>query len=230
MTAALQPVDKVDEQLSREGEALIAAANALQVADDATEQEAADFRGAIQASIAGVEKFFKSMKSKAYDAWKEVCGKEKAQLDPRQSALDTINKKLGAYRIEKERVAAAERRRLEEAARKLEEDQRLEEAAAAENAGDHQTAHEIIERPVQIAPPPVAITKPKGVSYRSVWKHQVVSLIKLIVYVAAHPELANWLKANETAIRAAVTSQKSGFNVPGVRVWEEKELATNNRR
>jgi hypothetical protein len=229
MTVLAIAPPEAEQQLTHEGGNLIAAAEALQVTNDAEEQAAFDFRNSIKNSSATVVEYFSKMKSDAHKAWKTICGKENAELEPRTRAEQIINRKLSAYRAEKEQRALEERRQREEAARKLAEDQQLAEAAAAEAAGDHQTAEEIISAPIRVAPPEVAISKPVGGSYRGVWNFEITSLQQLVTYIAANPALLNLLKPNETAIRSLVIAQKDGFNIPGVRAWETKSPATARR-
>ena len=82
---------------------------------------------------------------------------------------------------------------------------------------------------MRVAPPTVTVAKPQGLTYRKVWKFEITSVAALIKHVASNPSLANLLTPNTTAIRSLVTGQKTGFNVPGVRVWEENEPAQTRR-
>lgn len=164
-----------------------------------------------------------------HDGHKAEIAEKKRHDDPLASAEQMRRVALSRYRTEQERRALEQRRADEEAARKLEEEQRLLEVGAALAAGDEGAAEEIIQRPINPPPPIVPIAKAAGVSFREVWDFEVTSLHELEKHCAAHPEDANLCKPNDAAIRAKLTSQKTGFKVPGIRVWSNKNVAATRR-
>jgi hypothetical protein len=220
-----------DQQLRAEGELLIADANALAITDDTSNETAADFAKSINKSIAGVESYFKGLIEPVRAGLQALYDRRKLHLEPRESALQIVKGKLGEYRQLQERAAAEEARKREEAARRVEEEIRGEEFDAAVAAGDEVAAQQIIERPVMVPPPVIAVQKPKGLSFRETWAFEVTSVLDLAKFVIAHPEYANVLSANATAIRQLVNAQKQAcaLHGHGVRIYSEKQVATSRR-
>lgn len=205
-------------------------ARALVIDNDEAEQRAADLLGEVKVLRGEINDTFDPISQKQYAAWKETLAQKKRHDEPLDEAERIIKRSLGGYRTEKENRALAQRREDEERRRRMEEDLRIAEAAAAEDAGDHQAAEELISAPIHVAPPAQEIAKPSGVTYRETWSFEITSLLALVQHCAANPQDLNLLTPNTTAIRQLVTARKAGFSVPGVRVWMEKTAAAAKRR
>jgi hypothetical protein len=199
----------------------------IETDDDAT--KAAELLNDVKKLRGEVDASFNPIITKAHEAHKEALAQKKRHSDPLDEAERVLKATLNVFRQQQERKALEERRRLEEAARKLEEEQRLAEVDAALAADDEVAAEEIIQRPMQVAAPKVAAFKPAGVTYREKWTFEVTSLTELVKHCAAHPEDINLLAPNTTAIRALVLARKKSFTVPGLRAWDEGNVAASRR-
>ncbi|MGH9390686.1 MAG: hypothetical protein ACRD1Z_13805 [Vicinamibacteria bacterium] len=144
-------------------------------------------------------------------------------LTPYEQAKAALNMRMTAYESEARRKAEEEQRRLEALARKAEEDRLLAEAQAAEEAGDHDAAEEIVSQPVVAAAVTVApkIAEIQGVSSHFSYKAEVDNLLELARHVVAHPEDLNMIEPNSVAINGRARSQRDGFKLPGCRLVKE---------
>lgn len=130
-----------------------------------------------------------------------------------------IKRKLGAYHEEQQRIAAAEQAKADERARK--EREKLEQrAAAAEASGKVEKAAALQTQAATVVAPVIVREAPKvaGVQMRDAWKFQVVD-----------PNLVprEYLVVDETKIRKVVAALKQDTNIPGVRVYSEKQIASS---
>ena len=89
----------------------------------------------------------------------------------------------------------------------------------AESRGDSAKAEQFQERAAVVVAPTVAAPalKVQGESTREVWKFEVTD-----------PTLVPrpYLVVDESAIRKVVQALKGGTDIPGVRVYSEKQLAS----
>lgn len=168
-----------------------------------------------------------------------------------EQAEKIIKGKMIAYTTEQERIAAEERRKAE-AAIKAEQDRIARETAEREAAaqaeaekllaeGNAEAAAEVqaaaamesasMAVAAQVMTAPVAapaVAKVSGVSMRGVWKAEVNDKAALIAYVAANPQFHNVLEVNTSALNQMAKAMKDAMQMPGVRVYEEKSLASRS--
>lgn len=171
--------------------------------------------------------------------------KGEAILKRKMLAWDQAQARIAAEaRRKAEEAAALERQRLadEAAARQKEADAQARAAVAAQEAGDAHaasiaqaaaqraaaeaqtistTAQMVVAAPVATAAP----TKVKGISTSTKLDFEVIDLHRLIVHVAAHPELVNLLAADSVKLRAYVKGLGTACQLPGVRVFEDQVMA-----
>jgi hypothetical protein len=232
MSAALQLVQPDTAELEAEGSALVLRAQSLEITDDESYTAAVQFMNDCVTRRRVIADKFAKPKRDAHAAHKSICALEAELLLVVDKAEREAKRRLAAYKLEQERRAEEERRRLEAEARRIEEERILAEAQEAQDAGEVDEAEAIISEP--IAPPPVRVAPPvpkiAGVSFRESWQFEVTSLMDLVRHVAAHPEDANLLQANTSAIRSLVISRKSLCKIPGVRVWNEQAVASRGPR
>ena len=69
-------------------------------------------------------------------------------------------------------------------------------------------------------------TSVKGISTKTLWKAEVADKLALIKYVANNPQYINLLEGNTTAINSLAKSLKGAMQVDGIRVYEEKIMAS----
>jgi hypothetical protein len=231
MSAALQLVEPDTTELQAESSALIHEAQSLAIVDDATFSAAAEFMNGCAALRKKIVSAFADPKKKADEAHKSICALERTQLEPVAVAEAIAKKRISEYRAAQEQRAAEERRRLEAIAKKQEEDRRLQEALDAEADGDSAAAEEIIAAPIVTPPVRVAPPTPKAaVSFREVWKWDLEGFHDLVKHCAAHPEDLCYLSINTVNVNRDVTTRKSAFNKPGIRVYSEKVVAAGGSR
>ncbi|KJU83916.1 hypothetical protein MBAV_003883 [Candidatus Magnetobacterium bavaricum] len=165
-----------------------------------------------------IKDMFGSFKKKADEAHKDIVRKESAQLTPLQAAEGVIKGKMTAYLKAEEVKRTVLQARLEAEANKQHDDLCLQEAVALEKAGNVDAAMAILDAPGHTPAPLVVSNIPKvtGVSEREVWKFEVVDASKV-------PE--QYKTVDEKKIGAIVRALKGITDIPGVRVWSEKQVA-----
>lgn len=165
-----------------------------------------------------IEGFFQPMKERANQTHKEICKKEREQLDPIETSLRHLNAKMNKY--DQEQQAAARRLKLEEEARlrKEQEDRRVREAAALETAGKAQLAERVLNAPqaaIVVPEAPKADLNVNGTRTRTNWRYRVVD-----------PTLVprEYLVPCDKQIAARVKSSNGTCVIPGVEVYSEKSF------
>jgi hypothetical protein len=208
------------------------------ITDQVTYTAACELLKGIKALRGRIGETFDPHIARAFAAHRALCKEKQDAEAPLTEAEGILKRALVAWDDEQERLRRLEQERLREQARLEEEQRRLEEAAALElEAGRtedpalREEAAQLLATPV---PTPTVIatrTTPRvaGISFRETWSANVVNVKALITYVAAHPECANYLTPNLTALNAAVRAQREGFRVPGVEAVRSKGAAVGNR-
>lgn len=200
-------------------------ARQLVIIDDDTYANAAETLKAIKALRAEVDATFDPIVSTAFKAHRTACDQKRKAETPLSNAERIIKDAMVAFDDERQRQRRAEMRRLEEVERVRLEDEQLALAASMELEaklyGDdvlQQQAEELISQPVVpvVAPAPRATPAVSGISYREVWKFEVVN-------PAVVPR--QFLVVNESAIRGVVNGLKGATNIPGVRVYKERVVS-----
>lgn len=129
-------------------------------------------------------------------------------------------KKAAAIRAQAEAAAAAERKRLEQ------------EASQAAASGDAVTAA-VLEATAQVVTAPVpattGTTKVSGISTRTSWNAEVVSLIDLVKFVAANPDNIGLIEANQKALNGMAKALKENMHIPGVKSVSTESIAARSR-
>jgi hypothetical protein len=226
--------------LESSGAALMARAEAIQVIDQASLEEAAGFAQLVKAYLAEVEAFMGPVVAAAHAAHKTAVARRDGLKAHAVKAEALIKGRISGYvreqdrlrreaeerarrereeaeRRERERVAAETARRIRE-----EEEWRLSEAADAEARGDARAAEQIIAAPVVVDPvtarpvftPPVYVPpapKVAGVTVSEDWTFEVVD-------EGAVPR--DYLVVDRVAIGKVVRALKGRTSIPGIRVWD----------
>ena len=134
----------------------------------------------------------------------------------------TVTKnQIRVYQDRLERERRAEEQRLRELAEK--ERRELEALSqVAEEEGLEETAEELRREADSIAAPivPSRVQRTEGLAMREEWRFEIVDASKL-------PR--QFLIPNEQAIRAHVKSMKGQAQIPGVRIWSDKQPVANGR-
>lgn len=132
-------------------------------------------------------------------------------------AESLIKRAMIGYSDEQDRIRREEQRKADEAARR-EQEKLQDRAAKAAAAGKVEKAAELETRAATVVAPVINREPPKvaGVSDRLNWKFEVTD-------PAALPR--EYTMPDEKKIGAIVRAMKGDTNIPGVRVWSEKNIA-----
>ena len=224
---------KAVEEVEQRALTLPEKATHIQIMDAETFKEAAEFTLTLRAVKKEIDNTFDPIVKKAHEAHKEAVAQKKKVMEPVEQAQKIIDRKIGDFHAEQERIRKAEEDRLrkeaEEQARKEEEERRIEEAARLEQEGDSEMAEMILESP--IAPPVVVIPtvqtqapKVEGLSVTKLYKAEVFSLPQLVQAVAQGRAPIGLLEVNQTALNGMARALKEAFSVPGCRVVVESSV------
>src|SRR5574343_361117 len=147
-----------------------------------------------------INETFDPIVEKAHAAHKEALAQKKKHSDPVAQAKKIIGSKVAAFESEQQRIRLEKERIAREEARKVQEEQRLAEALLLQDAGMTEEAESVLttERPLEIQKTEEA-PKIEGLSFRENWCFEVVDVNQI-------PR--EFLIVNEKAIGAVVRSKK----------------------
>ncbi len=213
MTTGTEDLDLVEE----EGLALIATAESIQVRDQATFTQAADFLRAVKQHLKRIGEVLDPIIQAAHQAHKTATEQRRKLEAGPKAAEDTIKRSMGNYEAAQRREKAlSEARAAQEAAILAEPHAKAAEAAIQ--------AGRPVPPPVPIVVPAVQVEVPKadGVSFRDHWTWVVTDKVALIAAVAAGKLAPDVLDVNSRVMGDMVRSMKGRFDVPGVKVTLER--------
>ena len=174
-------------------------------------------------------------KRKAEAARKALVDEKDRMEAPLVEAETVLKRSLLTWEAAEEERRRAEERRLQAEAQARAEQATLEAAAAMEleaqatgDAGLQQEAEDILAQPIEAPVVSVASSVPKvqGVTYRSTWKaHDVIDVKALAGAVAAGSVPPGFLTPNLTAINQFARATQGAQAVPGVRFYEDRQIA-----
>ena len=175
-----------------------------------------------------VEEYWAEPKKSAHKAWKDICAKEKAFLEPLSKAEKTIKDKMGQYQREQEAKERAireelERRQREEAERLLREAEEKEAAGDILGADLAMAQAELMEQSAPVA----AIQQPNaaGVSSRKVWKARVTDESQVPVEVAG----ITIRPVDLSALNNLAKATKGKAKIAGVEFYEDYIMSARGR-
>lgn len=150
---------------------------------------------------------------------------EQARLDAerRQREAEARQREEEARRLEEEARAAAAAGEADKA-QELQQQAQEQAHAASDAASDAQAlaqTAEVITMPVTTAP----AQKVAGISTSKTVDFEVTDLLALVKHVAAHPELISLLNFDSVKLRNQVRATGLNTNLPGVRVFEKKNIS-----
>ncbi len=207
-------------------------AQAIQIVDQDTYDRAAEKFLAAAAMEKQIKDYHAPLKQKAHDAHKAICNAENGLLKPVQEAKQILSRLIGAWDDEQERLRKQEQARLEAEARKRADEEALAAAVEIEELGaSEEEVETVLSSPVNTMKVQAAPTyrRAAGVGVTKYWSAELVSLSLLVKAAAENPAYLPYLQANMTALNAAARSQKSLFNVPGVKATDEPRAGSRGR-
>lgn len=207
--------DKVlmpDEKLDKRSEAMLDRANAF-VCKTPEDYKAGDLAvSECAALVKRIKEIHNPICDATNKAHKAATGARKKLIDPIAAASKIIDTRLGNFKMAYDRKIAAEKKALEDKARKEQEEAALAQAAELEAEG---APAEIVEAVLETANEPAAAMKPETPTLSSNnsrtpdWDIEIIDK-KLV------PDY--YKTVNEGTIRADVKSRKGNIKIPGVRI------------
>lgn len=205
------------QELQNETQSIVALAGtyAVTTAEDYT--SAADDLKRVKGALARLEKIRKSMTQPLDVAKRAIMDFFREPEDKLARAENSIKRAMIGYQNEQDRIRREQQARADAEARK--EQERLQaRAAKAAGSGKVEKAVALEQQAAAVVAPVISTAPPKviGVQTKSVWKFHV-----------ENPELVprEYLVVDETKIRKVVGALKGDTKIPGVRVWEDKQIA-----
>lgn len=186
-----------------------------------TNQESYNQAAGLLISIATLKKeivdHHKPIKDTAFAAHKAAVAAEKRLLDPLVEAETFIKRGLGAFVQEQERLRLEAQRKADEEARRIEEEARLKLAVQAEELGAaEETVQEIVNTPMPMQRPVVVPAfQPAagiGASRKPVYKWRVIDEKKI-------PR--EFLMIDPVKVNGIVRAMGSATNIAGIQVYED---------
>jgi len=152
--------DKVIQRFETQGEQLIVNARAVQIIDEATREDAANFSANTRKAIKAIKEEFRPDIDTANRLHKDLLSRMKRLTKPFEDAKGIVDSKIQQDFLERERKRKAEEREAwlrDEAERKRQEESRLADVEDAIERGDMEEAETILDSEVVVAAPvPVA--------------------------------------------------------------------------
>lgn len=232
MVTETQTPDAIDpeaKEIKNEALAWPEQANAIEITDQQTYDEASTFLADIARLKKKIVDHHKPIKEATNAAHRAAVAAEKELLAPISEAEKIIKAAIGEWTREQQAIEAARQKRLRELQQKADEDARLALAAQAEDAGAcEETVDEILN--TQIVRPVVAVGKPvyrkaPGVSTQQRWKAEVVDIRLLCRAIADGKASSELVQPNMTALNGMARAMRQTFSVPGCQAITETSVA-----
>ena len=203
-------------ELQHETTVVLAESQALTVTDVHTYGLAAERVKGLKSLSKKISDWFAPLADSAFRAHKELTTRRGETLKPLEAEAARLTREMTTWKAEEDRKAREAAARLARDEHERQRQVALEEAATLEAQGLPHEAAAVVEQAIAMPAPvvPVAPTVPKtdGISYRSVWRHQVVD-------AALVPR--EYLVIDETKLAAVVRATKGTLPIPGVRIYSE---------
>lgn len=230
------------EALETDSRSWAAKARGLQVVDRESCEHASLLLRSIKTLRAQVQAWFAphieaamETKRKAEAARKALADERDRMEAPLVDAEGVLKRTLLAYEAKEEQARLAEERALQAEAQRRAEEATLaaaaemeREATATGNVAMLAEAQDILEQPIEA--PVVSlqrqVAKVQGVTYRDNWKaHPEVNVRVLAAAVAAGTVPVTFLLVNMTAINQFARSTQGTQPVPGVKFFNDRQVA-----
>lgn len=216
-----------DAEIKESVDLAVRQASSITISDQKGMDNAAVFLRGLKTILLKINATFDRSITLAHKTHKEMLAAKNSHAGPVKKAEIIVKDTMGKYQMEQERIRREEEQRLrreeEERQRKIreEEEARLAEAVRLEEEGKADEAEAVmnavpdveVPKPVVVAPPP---PKAQGVSMTSVWKWRLLDIY-------AVP--SEFMMVDEKALSAYVRAKKADTRVPGISVYEEKQVA-----
>lgn len=209
---------------------VVAAAHAFVIVDKASHETALLRIKLLRSGEKEITEHHEPTRAALELAKKKLLAARDGLIGPLVAARQVYNRKADEYEAADKRRTEEERIAKEREARQAEEARKLTEALAAEEAGDDELAHQIIEEEITVPAVQVqsGVAKVAGVSTRELWSAEVFNPMALIRFVAQHPEWVRLLEPSLPELNAIARAQREAMTIPGVRAVSKKNRATRD--
>ena len=198
-------------------------AKGLSISNDSSYKKAGEFLLGIGDLEKAIDASFDPIIEAQHAAWKLALAKKAEHYVPLKEAETVVKDKMTDYQILAEkRLKEEEARRRGEAMRAVEQD-RIDRANALIDQGRPEEALELLDAPVEAPPiimPETSAPKIAGIVTRNVWRWRIVDE-KLLP--------REYLIPDETRIGKMVRASEGKIEIPGVEVYQEREIAKGRR-
>lgn len=192
------------------------------------EEAGAKLKG-IKGLLARIDAVFDPHIKRAHDAHKALVAEKKEHQSPLQTAEALLKRSILGFQQEEERKRLELEAKAQEEARK--EREKLEAKAAKLAAkGKTEQAEAVAATAAAVVAPIIAPTTPKvaGISMRTTYRAEVVSLMDLVKAVAAGTVPLNALQANQVFLNNQARAMRETLAYPGVKAVAETGLSSRS--
>ena len=187
----------------------------VKIKDDTTFQSASDLMGLAKKKIKEITDKRMKFTRPLDQLKKDIIAEVQPQIDLLEQIIADQNKEVLAYKEEQDRILK-EQQEKEERERKRKEaelQRRLESAKKEETKEKLQEELELTQTEVPVVQ---ETFKPKGLSFREVWKYRIIDEDKI-------PR--TYMVPNEKLLSEMASKMKGKIEVPGVKFYQEKITA-----
>lgn len=219
-TTAIAPIRI--EAIQKKSDQILALSNTIRIADTDEFEKAVTFVQEIKVLMDEIDATFDPIIKIQNQAHKRTIEAKRKYANPLQRAESIVKDKMKEYHLSRERQRKAKEAALREEAKNEEKNRRFQHALTASRDGNHQEANAILSSPV--ITPLIRVeseTNHDAVSFRDVWKFEIVD-------PALIPE--QYKTIDEKKIRGIVKALKDKTDIPGVRVFCDKTVATRRKQ
>lgn len=208
-----------EKQLEKKVGDIVAQANALVIVTPSDYEVAGGMLVGTKNVLKVIDDMYDEIIADANRTHKNACAKKASYATPVKGVKLTLNNKMGKWVHDQEELRKIEEVKAQKAAQTSVDNSTLQQAEALENAGKHDEAQALLNKP-PVAPPAVsapAAPKAKGTSVRKRYLHRVVNPIRI-------PR--EYLMLNDSKIRQMVTAhgKLAEQMIPGIEVWEDTKV------
>ena len=211
---------------------VISTANRLIIQSPGDYAYGGEFLKSIKEAQKKVTEYFEPIKTKAYQVWKEICGKENQMLDPLKEAETTVKRKMLVYQQEEERKRQAEQARLQAIADEKARRERDRLAKEAEKLKTPELKEQRMAEAAAIEAPIIniqpAAPKIAGISTRKTWKAELTSKGEFIKAATTNPMLMAFIEVDMAKMNRIASATKGEVVYPGIRFYEESNMASGS--
>lgn len=198
-------------------------ANGIDVFDEDSFKNAAEFLRNIKRAAGKITEFFEPLKTAAHNSHKAICAKENEFKKPIDNAEKIVKGKATAYQMEQDRIRREKERELlriqQEEARRI-----AEEAARLEKEGKPEEAELVFEKAIKEEQKTICVMptpKADGISFKVDYDVVIESESNVPAYIRGiciRP-------VDLSAIKRLVVQTSGKIEIPGIKITETRNMS-----